>query len=92
VRYGPFAPGTSLNTAHIYSCDSATNNWNCRINNTLVNNQATNTVGWFSTPRIGSGGTHLDGDVGFIGQMPRVFTTTERGIVVPSLKTFYSIP
>jgi len=92
VRYGPIAPGTSLNAAHIYSCDSATNNWNLRINNVLVNHQAANTVGYFATPDLGLGGTHLDGDLGYGGQMPRVFTTTERGIVVSSLKTFYSIP
>jgi hypothetical protein len=92
VRYGPIAPGTSLTAAHVYSCDTAAGSWHLRINNTVINTQGTNTVGWTGTARLAIGAGTYNGDYGAFMLMPRVFTTTERGIVVPSLKTFYSIP
>lgn len=89
---------TSLATWHVYESRTASAAWSLRINGATSGGDffstATNTVGWTTTPRIGShhlSDTHLCGMIAEIIFYSRVLDGTETGDIYDYLETKYGI-
>ena len=83
-------PAQPLDQYHLFNAAAKASDWSARLNGVLQFGTTNNTVGFWSTPTLGSGPYYLDGDIAEIMIYNRSLTAGERDLLGIYLNSRYA--